>query len=95
MRISCDSNYAVYINDALAAFGQYADYPWYKVYDEIELSTFFTVGVNCIKIIVWYYGENFSTYYKGNRGYGTNGKLETKPFAFPHGARYAAKVKII
>lgn len=68
MRISCDSNYAVYINDALAAFGQYADYPWYKVYDEIELSTFFTVGVNCIKIIVWYYGENFSTYYKGKPG---------------------------
>ena len=26
LRISCDSNYAVYINDALAAFGQYADY---------------------------------------------------------------------
>lgn len=68
LRISCDSNYAVYINDALAAFGQYADYPWYKVYDEIELSTFFTVGVNCIKIIVWYYGENFSTYYKGKPG---------------------------
>ena len=27
LRIAADSNYTVYINGALAAFGQYADYP--------------------------------------------------------------------
>ena len=31
LKISADSQYAAYINGELAAFGQYADYPEYKV----------------------------------------------------------------
>lgn len=68
LKISSDSNYAVYVNDTLAAYGQYADYPWYKIYDELDLSSFFIEGVNRIKTVVWYYGENFSTYYNGRPG---------------------------
>ena len=33
--ISSDSNYTVYVNGTLAAFGQYADFPYMKVYDRI------------------------------------------------------------
>ena len=42
--ISCDGNYALYINDreytnaGLAGFGQYADCPWSKVYDESDIT---------------------------------------------------------
>ena len=69
--ISCDGNYALYINDkmyntsdGLAAFGQYADFPWYKVYDEIDITKFLTVGRNELRIVVWHYGADFtSTYY--------------------------------
>ena len=69
LRISADSNYAVYINGELAAFGQYADYPYNKVYDEVEVSTFCRKGENRIAILVWYYGIASSfTYYPGNAG---------------------------
>lgn len=68
IKISCDSNYAVYIDEKLVAFGQYADYPWYKVYDTIDLTESVRLGKNNVKIIVWYYGENFSTYYKNRPG---------------------------
>ena len=34
--ILADSNYAVYINGTLRTFGQYADYPYDKVYDKIH-----------------------------------------------------------
>ena len=68
LKISCDSNYAVYIDEKLSAFGQYADYPWYKIYDTIDLTEKVKSGKNNVKIVVWYYGENFSTYYKNRPG---------------------------
>jgi hypothetical protein len=65
--ISADSNYAVYINGVLAAFGQYADYPYDKVYDAVDISSFCRVGENHLAIVVWYYGiETTSVYYPGN-----------------------------
>lgn len=64
LKISCDSNYCAYINGALAAFGQYADYPHFKVYDEIDVTRFVKAGENRIVIVVWYYGVDSSTYVK-------------------------------
>ena len=55
LKISCDSNYAVYIDEKLSAFGQYADYPWYKIYDTIDLTEKVKSGKNNVKIVVWYY----------------------------------------
>lgn len=66
LKISCDTKYAFYINDKLAAFGQYADYPWYKVYDEIDISSCLCLGKNDVRIVVWYFGDDFMTYYKGS-----------------------------
>ena len=40
LQISADSNYAAYINGKLAAWGQYADFPYDKVYDEIDITEF-------------------------------------------------------
>ena len=67
--ISADSNYAVYINGALASFGQYADFPYMKVYDRIDVTKFMRRGKNILAIRVWYYGVNdSSTYYPGTAG---------------------------
>lgn len=40
LQISADSNYAAYINGRLAAWGQYADYPYDKIYDEVDVTEF-------------------------------------------------------
>ncbi|MBQ9761314.1 MAG: family 78 glycoside hydrolase catalytic domain [Clostridia bacterium] len=65
--ISADSNYALYVNGRFAASGQYADYPYDKVYDELDLTDYCKRGKNHIAIIVWYYGlKDCSCYYYGN-----------------------------
>ena len=67
LKISADSNYAVYINGKLATFGQYADFPYDKVYDEVDLTEFALIGLNHLAIVVWYYGiDGTQVYYKGN-----------------------------
>ena len=38
LEISCDTNYECYINGKLAAFGQYSDYPYDKVFDRIDIT---------------------------------------------------------
>lgn len=65
--ISADSNYAIYVNGRLASFGQYADYPHDKVFDEVDLTDYCKRGTNHLAIVVWYYGlKSSSTYYLGN-----------------------------
>ena len=68
LRIAADSNYTAYLNGRLAAFGQYPDYPGYKVYDDIDISDFVRVGENRLVVIVWYYGRSSQTYIKGEAG---------------------------
>lgn len=65
--ISADSNYAAYLNGKLVAFGQYADFPYDKVYDEIDLTAHCHAGVNHLAVVVWYYGiDTTQIYYPGN-----------------------------
>jgi len=69
LRLSCDSNYVLHINGKLVNFGQYPDYPFYKVVDEIDITPWCLLGENTIDVQVWYYGITFaSTYFKGNAG---------------------------
>lgn len=56
LRISAHSNYAVYLNGVFVDSGQYADYPHYKVYDELDLGCCLAQGLNRLAIIVWYEG---------------------------------------
>lgn len=67
VRIASDSNYNLYVNGNIAAFGQYADYPNYKVYDEIDVTEYLN-GENEVYILVWYYGIDTQTYIKDNPG---------------------------
>ena len=68
LRISADSDYTAYVNGKLAAFGQYACYPNKKIYDEIDISDLTKDGENLLAVRVWYFGENFFTYTKGDAG---------------------------
>ena len=69
LNISADSNYAVYLNGRLCCFGQYPDYPHFKIYDKRDLFGFARKGKNVLAIRVWYYGiDNSSTYWLGKAG---------------------------
>lgn len=68
VKISVDSNYALYINGQFVDSDQYCDFPYYKVYDEIDITKFCRYGLNKIGVLVWYYGQVNFTYYPGNAG---------------------------
>ena len=51
LRISCDSDYAVFINGSYVSSGQYGDFDHYKIYDEIDISSSLKKGKNDLKII--------------------------------------------
>ncbi len=69
INISADSNYAVYVNGTLATFGQYPDFPDYKIYDTVDISEYCQSGTNKCGIVVYYNGsDSFSTYYPSTPG---------------------------
>ena len=65
LRISADSDYAVYLNGRLAAFGQFASYPFRRAFDEVDVSAYLAPGENEVRILVWYAGVDCFTYSKG------------------------------
>ncbi len=67
--LSSDSNYVMFLNGVQVSFGQYADYPYDKVYDVIDLTPCCVKGKNHLAILVWYYGtDTTSVYYPGRAG---------------------------
>lgn len=68
LRISAHTNYAVYLNGVFVESGQYADFPHYKVYDEIDLSGHIQSGENRLAFVVWYEGVPTFTQAKSNPG---------------------------
>ena len=60
--------YAAYINGELAAFGQYADYPEYKVFDEIDVSKYVRPGKDELRIIAYCQVIDSSVYRAGRPG---------------------------
>lgn len=66
--LASDSNYYLTVNGKLAGFGQYADYPTFKVYDKIDLTAFSSLGKNNVVITVWYYGVPTQNYAIDNPG---------------------------
>ena len=62
LRIACDSEYAIFINGELSAFGQYANYPFRRFYDEVDVLPFLQKGANEITVNAWHYGIDCSTH---------------------------------
>lgn len=67
IRIACDSVYALWINEKMAAFSGCGDYPWYKLYDDVDISEYIARD-NRLRLQVWYLGENSQTYLVGEPG---------------------------
>ncbi len=68
LHLAADSNYTVWMNGTLCTFGQYADYPDYKVYDRVDITDCLRVGENRMVTTVWYYGIDSQTYRNGEAG---------------------------
>ncbi len=68
IRLSCDSDYTLYINEQYVASNQYGDYEHYKIYDEIVISNYLKDGENDIEILVHYFGEDSQRYKAGKSG---------------------------
>lgn len=66
--ISADSNYAVYLNDRFVDSGQFADYPEYKVYDTLDVTSYLRPGVNRLLIVGYWAGKSTSVYRRGAAG---------------------------
>ena len=63
LKISADSEYAVFINDEFVYAGQYSDFPWYKIYDNIDITAYLRRGENVCSVWVWRCGDrNFCHY---------------------------------
>ncbi len=65
LRICADSDYTVYINGQLAAFGQFQSYPDRRIFDDIDVTRFLRDGENDLQILVWHYGIHSATTIKG------------------------------
>lgn len=56
LRISCDGDYALYINGTFVDSNQYADFEHYKIFDEIDLTPHVRGGDNHFAVRVWHAG---------------------------------------
>ncbi len=56
LHLSCDFQYALYLNDEFINYGQYADFENYKIYDTISLLGLID-GTNVIRISAWHEGR--------------------------------------
>lgn len=68
LRVACDGIYAAYVNGALVAFSQCADFPAYKLYDEIDITDYCADGGNKLCVQVWHLGEDTQTYIADTAG---------------------------
>ena len=67
LSLACDTDNALYDGETLLAFGQYADYPDYRVYDTVSLPALPT-GEKILSLVVWYQGVDSQTYLKKPSG---------------------------
>lgn len=61
-RISCDSDYTLYINGRFVESNQYGGYEHFKIYDELDVTEYIRAGKNTLAIKVWYFGRESSRY---------------------------------
>lgn len=67
-RISCDSDYTLFVNGKVVASNQYGDFEHYKSVDEIDITPYLIKGENTLGILVWYWGIHLSRYYLSQAG---------------------------
>ena len=66
--VTADSDYALFVGGRLVTGRQYADYPFYKVYDRVDITDALADGENALTIIGFCANEDSSTYKKSVPG---------------------------
>ena len=61
-RVSASGDYALFVNGKFTESNQFADFPHYKVYDEIDITNHLDVGDNTICLLAWYWGKSGMRY---------------------------------
>ena len=62
IKIACDGNYALYINNTFVSTGQYPGYEDMLFFDALDISEFADREMNTLKIVAHHPGCDFSTY---------------------------------
>ena len=68
VRIACDGDYVLRINEKVVGFGQYRGYEDLQFYDEYALSDYVVSGSNQVSVTVFRPGVDSLTYRKGTPG---------------------------
>ncbi len=66
--ISCDSNYAVWVNGVFVDCGQYSYYPDRHIFDVLVIGESLRRGKNAIAVLVHHHGRTNFSYLKGQPG---------------------------
>lgn len=66
--VAAETDYALYLNGTLCAFGQFAGYPFLKFYDEIDITSLCQRGENAFSLTVRYEGVNSATHIDDGAG---------------------------
>lgn len=62
VRLSVCGDYTLFVNGTYAASNQYGDFAHYKIYDEIDITSYLKSGENTICFLVWYFGKTGMRY---------------------------------
>lgn len=68
LEISVDSDFVLFVNGREAGRGQFSDYPQEKTYSRFDVGGNLRKGNNCIAILAYHRGENFSDHRAGKPG---------------------------
>ncbi len=68
IRLSCDSDYALWINGNFVESNQYGDFEHYKIYDTVNITPYLREGKNRLAVLVWYFGLSSQRYFPGKAG---------------------------
>jgi hypothetical protein len=68
LRISADSDYAVWVNGEFVDSGQYNDFPQHKAYDVLPVGRFLRAGSNALCVRAYHQGTSSFRYRQGSPG---------------------------
>lgn len=68
LRLSCDTDYALWINGVFVSSNQYGDFEHYKVYDSLSIAPYLTEAQNRVDVLVHHDGAETSRYFPAAAG---------------------------
>ena len=91
IRLSCDSDYTLFVNGYYAASGQYGDFEHYKIYDTVDITKYLGKGENLLTILVHYFGADSQRYRTATAGLIYEVELDGKAVLYSREATLSRK----